>query len=138
AAEQAENEYKRGKKLSEQRAISDELLDSRLARRNQTAATVASVSAALRRAELDLEFTKVTAPISGRVSYAEVTAGNYVSAGQSRLTSVVSTDKMYAYFNVDEQSYLKYVRLTENGQRVDTRDGDANPVYMALADSTEF
>lgn len=134
----AETEYNRAEKLSSARAISDELLDTRLARKQQAAASVASVKAALHRAELDLSYTSITAPISGRVSYAQITAGNYVNAGQSQLTSLVSTDKMYAYFDVDEQSYLKYLRLTEAGKRADTRDATANPVYMALADDSGY
>ncbi|WP_397472064.1 efflux RND transporter periplasmic adaptor subunit [Rheinheimera sp.] len=134
----ADAEYSRAEKLSSQRAISAEVLDSRLARKQQTAATVASVSAALQRAELDLSYTSIRAPISGRVSYAQVTAGNYVNAGQSQLTSLVSTDKMYAYFDVDEQTYLKYARLAQDGKRADTRDEAANPVYMALASETGF
>ncbi|MEH8019423.1 efflux RND transporter periplasmic adaptor subunit [Rheinheimera muenzenbergensis] len=138
AAVQADNEYNRAEKLSSARAISAELLDSRLARKQQTAATVAAVQAALQRAELDLSYTRISAPISGRVSYAQVTAGNFVTAGQSQLTSLVSTDKMYAYFDVDEQSYLKYARLSEAGKRADTRDAAANPVYMALADDSGY
>ncbi|MAP26990.1 MULTISPECIES: efflux RND transporter periplasmic adaptor subunit [unclassified Methylophaga] len=134
----AETEYNRAVKLSSARAISDELLDTRLARKQQTAASVASVKAALHRAQLDLSYTRITAPISGRVSYAQITAGNFVNAGQSQLTSLVSTDKMYAYFDVDEQSYLKYQRLTEAGKRADTRDATANPVYMALADDSSY
>ncbi|WP_213999423.1 efflux RND transporter periplasmic adaptor subunit [Arsukibacterium sp.] len=138
AAVQAGNDYDRAEKLSGQRAISAEILDSRLARKQQTAATVTAVQAALQRAELDLSYTRISAPISGRVSYAQVTAGNYVNAGQSQLTSLVSTDKMYAYFDVDEQSYLKYARLSEAGERADTRDAAANPVYMALADDNSY
>ena len=138
AAVQAEKEYRRAEKLSSQRAISAELLDSRLARKQQTAATVASVEAALERAELDLSYTRITAPISGRVSYAQVTAGNFVSAGQSQITNLVSTEKMYAYFDVDEQSYLKYARLAETGKRADTRDATSNPVYMALANDSNY
>ena len=138
AADLADSDYKRAEKLSSSRAISAELLDSRLARKQQTAATVASVKAALERAVLDFSYTRITAPISGRVSYAMVTTGNYVTAGQSQLTSLVSTDKMYAYFDVDEQSYLKYARLAQAGKRADTRDATANPVYMALADDTAF
>ncbi len=134
----AESEYQRAEKLSVARAISAELLDTRLASKQQTAANVASVKAALHRAELDLSYTRITAPISGRVSYALITAGNYVNAGQSHLTSLVSTDKMYAYFDVDEQSYLKYLRLSENGKRADTRDATANPVYMALANDSDY
>lgn len=138
ALELAESEYQRAEKLSVAKAISAELLDTRLARKQQTAANVASVKAALHRAELDLSYTRITAPISGRVSYALITAGNYVNAGQSQLTSLVSTEKMYAYFDVDEQSYLKYLRLSEDGKRADTRDANANPVYMALADDSNF
>ncbi|MRJ44368.1 efflux RND transporter periplasmic adaptor subunit [Idiomarina loihiensis] len=138
AAVQAEKEYRRAEKLSSQRAISAELLDSRLARKQQTAAIVASVEAALERAELDLSYTRITAPISGRVSYAQVTAGNFVSAGQSQITNLVSTEKMYGYFDVDEQSYLKYARLAETGKRADTRDATSNPVYMALANDSNY
>lgn len=138
AAELAHAEYERAQRLLAQRAISVEVLDNRQARKKQTAATVAAVKAALQRAELDLSYTRVSAPISGRVSNALVTAGNYVTAGQTRLTSLVSTDKMYAYFDVDEQTYLKYARLAQDGKRVDTREAQANPVYLALADDSEF
>ena len=138
AAELATTEYQRAQRLLAQRAISVEVLDNRQARKAQTAAAVASVSAALERAQLDLSYTRVTAPINGRVSYALVTVGNYVTAGQTRLTSLVSTEKMYAYFDVDEQTYLKYARLAQDGKRVDTREAQANPVYLALADDREF
>ncbi|GAC32098.1 efflux RND transporter periplasmic adaptor subunit [Paraglaciecola polaris] len=135
---QAQNDFTRAETLSEQRAVSIEILDGRLARKQQTSATVASVSAALALAELDLSYTQVTAPISGRVSYALITEGNFVTAGQSALTSLVSMDKMYAYFDVDEQTYLKYAQLAESGKRSDTRDVAANPVYMALASEINF
>ncbi|MEW5681216.1 MAG: efflux RND transporter periplasmic adaptor subunit [Pseudomonadota bacterium] len=138
AAELAHAEYERAQRLLAQRAISVEVLENRQARKKQTAATVASVKAALERAELDLSYTRVTAPISGRVSNALVTAGNYVTAGQTKLTSLVSIEKMYAYFDVDEQTYLKYARLAQDGKRVDTREAHANPVYLALADEPEF
>ncbi|MEP1449125.1 MAG: efflux RND transporter periplasmic adaptor subunit [Paraglaciecola sp.] len=135
---QAQNDFKRASKLSEQNAVSIETLDGRLARKQQTQATIASVKAALQQAELDLSYTQVTAPISGRVSYAHITAGNFVTAGQSQLTTLVSMDKMYAYFDVDEQTYLKYSQLAESGKRSDTRDASDNPVYMALANDENF
>ncbi|MCL2919234.1 efflux RND transporter periplasmic adaptor subunit [Shewanella litorisediminis] len=134
----ADAEYSRASTLSEQQAISAEELDNRLARKQQAAANVNALLATLERAELDLSYTQVTAPISGRVSYAMATVGNYVTAGQTQLTSLVSTDKMYAYFDVDEQTYLKYARLAKDGRRVDTRDAQANPVYLALADDSNF
>lgn len=138
SAEQlATNDLERARKLFDQKAVSAELLDTRESNKRQTAAAVASVKAALLRAELDLAYTQVQAPIDGRVSYANVTTGNYVTAGQSVLTSLVSTSSMYAYFDVDEQTYLKYVKLTAQKKRNDPRAGD-NPVYMALANERDY
>lgn len=138
SAEQlATNDLERARKLFDQKAVSAELLDTRESNKRQTAAAVASVKAALMRAELDLAYTQVQAPIDGRVSYANVTTGNYVTAGQSVLTSLVSTSSMYAYFDVDEQTYLKYVKLTAQKKRNDPRAGD-NPVYMALANERDY
>ncbi|EGM71250.1 RND multidrug efflux membrane fusion protein MexE [Shewanella sp. HN-41] len=138
SAEQlATNDLERARKLFAQKAVSAELLDTRESNKRQTTAAVASVKAALLRAELDLDYTQVRAPIDGRVSYANVTAGNYVTAGQSVLTSLVSTASMYAYFDVDEQTYLKYVKLTAQKKRNDPRAGD-NPVYMALANERDY
>lgn len=133
----AEKDYRRAAELHEKRAISEELLDSRLAQKQQAASAVASVRAALDRAELDLAYTRVTAPIDGRISLAQVTAGNYVHAGQSPLTSIVSVDHMYAYFDIDEQAFLKYAHLAETGQRPDDR-GATNKVFMALANEQEY
>lgn len=133
----AKNDYDRAFKLYKQKAVSEELLDTRQASMHQTLAEVASVKAALVRAELDLDYTKVEAPISGRVSYANVTMGNYVTAGKTELTSLVSTAHMYSYFDIDEQTYLKYVQLTAQNQRNDQRAGN-NPVFMALANEAEF
>lgn len=137
AGQLATNDLERARKLFDQKAVSAELLDTRESNKRQTAAAVASVKAALMRAELDLAYTQVQAPIDGRVSYANVTTGNYVTAGQSVLTSLVSTASMYAYFDVDEQTYLKYVKLTAEKKRNDPRAGD-NPVYMALANERDY
>jgi membrane fusion protein, multidrug efflux system len=131
------NDYQRAKTLSEQKAISAEILDSRFARKQQSLAEVAAIEAALTKAELDLSFTTVTAPITGRVSNALITRGNYVNAGQSQLTQIVSTAKMYAYFDIDEQTYLKYAQLSEQGKRADNRSSEQS-VYLALANETEF
>src|SRR5690606_19428983 len=78
-------------------------------------------------ARLNLGFTQVRAPIDGRVGRAEVTAGNLVNAGQSLLTTLVSTDKVYAYFEADERVYLKYAELARQGAR-----GEQSPVYLGL------
>jgi len=133
----AEHDYARANKLFSQKAVSEELIDTRRAGKHQTAAAVASVKAALIRAELDLSYTQVTAPIDGRVSYANVTAGNYVTAGQSQLTNLVSTSRMYAYFDLDEQTYLKYSLLSAQNKRKNPRSGN-NLVYMALANESAY
>ncbi|AZG71411.1 efflux RND transporter periplasmic adaptor subunit [Shewanella livingstonensis] len=133
----AKNDFDRANKLFSQQAVSEELIDTRRSNMHQTAAAVASVKAALTSAKLNLEYTQVTAPITGRVSYANETAGNYVTAGQTQLTSLVSIENMYAYFDIDEQTYLKYASLSGENKRQDPRSGN-NTVLMALANETEF
>lgn len=133
----AENDYERANKLFHQKAVSEELIDTRRSNMHQTAAAVASVKAALTRAQLNVEYTHVTAPITGRVSYANETAGNYVTAGQTHLTSLVSTSHMYAYFDIDERTYLKYAALSFENKRQSPRLGN-NAVVMALANETNF
>ena len=98
----------RAQRLLTQHAISQEEHDQRLSEQSQSTANLAASQAAVETARLNLEFTRVTAPISGRVSRAQVTAGNYVTAGATTLTSVVSLDPIYVSFDSDEQSYLHY------------------------------
>src|SRR5690554_3480900 len=104
-------EFARAKRLLAQNAIARKDFEE-----NRNAAGVAeaeqqAAEAALGSAELDLEHTHITAPVSGRVSRAEVTEGNFVVAGTGSqpLTTLVSVDKMYASFEVDEQSFLTFV-----------------------------
>jgi multidrug efflux system membrane fusion protein len=97
--------------------MSAEEYDRRAAVRNEAEARIASTEAALRGAELNLEFTRVTAPITGRVGRAEITEGNLVESGAAQvkpLTTLVSLDPIYVYFDVDEQTYLKYARVTQS------------------------
>lgn len=133
----AETEYQRAQKLSGQAAISQETLDTRRAQLQQAEAHIRSVSAALEIARLNRGYTRVTAPISGRVSRAMITQGNYVSAGQSLLTTIVSTHKIYAYFDADEQTYLNYLKLAKEGSRPGLRDA-TSPVYIGLANDAEY
>ncbi|MBM7059167.1 efflux RND transporter periplasmic adaptor subunit [Pseudomonas sp. UL073] len=128
-----ENEARRGERLRASNAISAELADARASAALQARAEVAAIQAGLEAARLNLNFTQVTAPIDGRVSRAEVTTGNLVNAGESRLTSLVSTDKVYAYFDADERVFLKYNQLARQGSR-----GDATPVYLGLSDEDGF
>ncbi|KXI30963.1 efflux RND transporter periplasmic adaptor subunit [Paraglaciecola hydrolytica] len=137
AARLARNNFQRAEQLSSKQAISAELLDNRKAAQEQAGAMVRSATAALHKAQLDLSYTSITAPISGRVSYALITAGNYVIAGESQLTHLVSLDKMYAYFEVDEQSYLKYSQQVGANQWASDSYGQTHPVYLSLANAEQ-
>jgi membrane fusion protein, multidrug efflux system len=132
ASVRSNNEAQRGERLRTNNAISAELADSRTTTAQESKAAVAAIQAQLDLAKLNLSFTRVTAPITGRVSRAEITAGNIVTADQSILTSVVSTDKVYAYFDADERVFLKYNQLARDGKR-----GATTPVYMGLSNETE-
>ncbi|MCY7296627.1 efflux RND transporter periplasmic adaptor subunit [Alteromonas sp. a30] len=133
----AKKEYVRAIDLVKKNAISDEILDQRLSTQEQAKARIASVQAQLELAELQLSYTRVTSPIGGRVSNALITRGNYVNEGQSVLTTVVSTDEVHAYFDADEQTFLKYNQLARQGSRPSTR-GSKQPVLMALATDEGF
>jgi multidrug efflux system membrane fusion protein len=99
----------RAQRLVAQNAASREELEQLEADAAVAAAKLAAASAALEAAELELSFTRVTAPIAGRVSRAAVTAGNLVD-DSTELTTVVSDTPVYAYFDVDEQTYLEHLR----------------------------
>jgi len=120
--------------------ISQEELDERKSTVAQAEANSAGSAAALEAARLNLNFTRVTSPIAGRVSRAEVTRGNLVTGGTNGgtlLTSVVSVDPMYLYFEGDEQAYLRYGQMARNGERPSSRDA-ANPVRVGLANEEGF
>lgn len=124
------NEARRGDRLRQSNAISAELADARSSAATAAQAHVAAIQAELENAQLNLGFTRIAAPIDGRVSRAEVTSGNLVNAGESLLTTVVSTDKVYAYFDADERVFLKYVELARKAGS-DARG--ASPVYLGLS-----
>lgn len=126
----AANEARRGERLRQSNAISAELADARASAATEAQAAVAATQAELDNALLNLGFTRITSPIDGRVSRAEITEGNLVGAGQSLLTTVVSTDKVYAYFDADERVFLKYVELARQAGS-DARG--ASPVYLGLS-----
>jgi multidrug efflux system membrane fusion protein len=113
----AQSDFERAERLHNNDGMSAEEYDRRAAVRNETEARIASTEGALRGAELNLEFTRVTAPITGRVGRAEITEGNLVESGAAQvrpLTTLVSLDPIYVYFDVDEQTYLKYARVTQS------------------------
>lgn len=105
-------ELSRAKELIKTSAISKRILDERSNDHSVAAATAKAAQARLDRALIDLDYAYVKAPISGRVSRAEIKEGNLVQTGPNAplLTSIVSMEGIYADFEVDEQSYLKYIR----------------------------
>ncbi len=136
-SELAKTELARTQKLLATHAVSQEEFDRRASQSSQYLADQQAARAAVDAAALDLEYTRVAAPIDGRVSRADVTAGNYVNAGDTVLTSVVSLDPIYVAFEGDEQTFLKYNELAKRGERPNSRD-TANLVNIGLANETEF
>jgi RND family efflux transporter MFP subunit len=133
-------ELTRVQRLKDSGAVSEEELDERKSTLAQTEANVAGSEAALEAANLNLNFTRVTSPIDGRVSRAEITRGNLVTGGingGTLLSSVVSMDPMYLYFDADEQSYLRYMQMARSGERGSSRDA-ARPVQVGLANEEGF
>lgn len=122
----AEQEAERAKRLMEDRAISREEYDQRQAALARAQARVSMVEAALDTAELDLEYTRVTAPVSGRAGRALVTKGNLANADQSLLTTIVSVDPLYVYFGSNESAgmgSLPLVSADSNTEVSVTLDG---------------
>ena len=103
-----QSEARRGERLRSSNAISAELADARASAAAEAMGAVAGIQAELENARLNLSFTRVTAPITGRVGRAHITEGNLVTAGQSLLTTLVSTDQVYAYFDVDEGVFPRH------------------------------
>jgi RND family efflux transporter MFP subunit len=125
--ERAQNELKRAENLAAENAMSTEERGRREAFARESAAQVEAVAAALRAAELNLEFTRVTSPIDGRVGRAIVTTGNLVASGPGEatlMTTVVSVDPVYATFEADEQTFLRYGDAARRGLTI--RMGLAN------------
>lgn len=138
-ADLARSEVVRARKLAEARALSTEELDQRISALAQAEANIRAAQSAVDVAKLDLEFTEVRAPISGRAGRAHVTPGNLVSTqpNATLLTTIVSLDPVYVYFEGDERSYLRYNAMSRNGERASSRDA-RNPVRVGLAGDTGF
>ncbi|MDZ7278481.1 efflux RND transporter periplasmic adaptor subunit [Pantoea eucrina] len=115
----ARSEAARTDKLIGTNVVSREAWEQRRSAASQAQANVQSAQAAVDMAQLNLSFTRVTAPIDGRASRALITTGNLVSAGDSAsvLTTLVSLDKIYVYFDVDEATYLQYQAMARQGQQ---------------------
>lgn len=126
-------EQTRGRRLMDANAIARKEFDALDNAARESAASLKGAQAALVQAQLQLGYTQVRAPIAGRISRAEITVGNVVSAGGAAapLTRIVSDSKLYASFNVDEQSYLRLVAPS-------LRAGAQPKVKVGLADNNTF
>jgi multidrug efflux system membrane fusion protein len=134
AAAFADIQEKRAQKLNASEAISQEEYQNRDSDLSQSAARVHEAESAVATAELNLSFTEVRSPIDGKTSRAQLTRGNLAQADQTVLTTVVSQDPIYVYFDCDEQSYLRFQERVQRGGGVSS----ANPVRVALANETGF
>jgi RND family efflux transporter MFP subunit len=137
---EAKLEAERGARMLTPHVISAEEAQRRAAALQQAEASLASARATTDAAALDVEFTRVVAPIGGRVGRHLVDEGNLVTTGPTGatlLTTIVSLDPIHAYFDADERSVLKYLRLAKSGERASSREVN-NPVEVELADETGF
>lgn len=121
ALEQAANEQKRAAQLVKRKAISAEQAEARDTAVKQRSAELMALRAQLESAKLDLEFTKIYAPISGTISRAFITKGNNVKANQSVISNIVSNDQVYAYFDVDERTWNRYFSTINADSNLPTR-----------------
>jgi membrane fusion protein, multidrug efflux system len=138
-AELAKRELDRGLSLVQTSAVSEQVVDQRRQALQAAHAAETVAEGALKAAQLNVEFTHVMAPIAGRVSRHLVTPGNLVQGsdgGSTLLTSIVSLDPIYIYFDVDETTYLKNNRLWFEGKRPSSRD-TPNPVQVTLTGETK-
>ncbi|GAA0491447.1 efflux RND transporter periplasmic adaptor subunit [Pigmentiphaga daeguensis] len=124
----AASELARGQRLLSDNAIAKRDFEEKQNAAREAAANLQAARAALEAARLNLEYTRITAPVTGRISRAQVTVGNVVAAGAASapLTTLVSTARMYAAFDVDEPTYLKMAQASRAGS-------GAIPVYLGLA-----
>lgn len=138
-ADFASNEFKRSSNLVKSGSVSQGNFDEKRQQQEQTIADVQAAKAAAERARLDLEFTQIRSPIAGKISNKQVSEGNLITGGNADgtlLATIVSIQPIYFYFDVDEQSYLKYVRLQNIAlsNEVEQR----SPVFIKLMDEKDF
>ncbi len=131
--ERVKRQEERALQLQEKKAISQESIDQATFDRQEAEATVAASIASRDIAELNLGFTKITAKISGRISRRMVDPGNLVQSDTTPLTSLVSSDPIYAYFDIDERTLLRLRRMMEE-EHTDSALSWQVPVMITLAD----
>ena len=133
-------DVQRGAPLVRSQTLTEREFDTRKSTERDAAGQVGSAEAALKQAELNLEWTEVRAPIGGRISDKRVDGGNLITGGPTGatlLTVIVSIDPIHFIFDGSEADFLRYIRLAAAGGRPSSRDVQ-NPVLVRLADETEF
>jgi RND family efflux transporter MFP subunit len=114
-------DVERGKPLVDRKIMSEKVFDDRANAMRDAQAQVKVADAKVKTAELDLYFTKITAPVTGRASRSSVSQGSWISAGAAAnstlLTSVVTEDPIHVYFDISENNWIKYRRMVEKGQK---------------------
>ena len=126
-------ELERGEELVATGALSVQVLDERLATKLRADAQIVIAQAAIRSAELNVEFTEIRAPFDGRISDREVNIGALVVEGDSNIATLIATDPIYLVFTGSEADFLKYSRLSLSGSRESSRE-TPNPVEARLID----
>jgi membrane fusion protein, multidrug efflux system len=137
--ELGKRELDRALTLQQSQNVADNIVDQRRQALQAARAAETQAEGLLKAAQLNVEFTHVTAPIGGRASRHLVSVGNLVQgsdSGSTLLTSIVSLDPIYIYFDIDESTYLKYNRLWSEGKRPSSRD-NPNPVEVTLTGETK-
>jgi RND family efflux transporter MFP subunit len=132
-----DSDFERAKGLIKNQAIGKEEFDRISGDRAEAAAALGVAQASRALAKLNLDYTKITAPITGRISRRYIDPGNLVKADDTVLTSVVSQDPIYAYFDVDERTVLRLRRLIQEGKIRSARETEV-PVLLGLADEEGF
>lgn len=136
-----ESDYTRGQQLVRDKTITDQTFEQRAQAYRNAKASVSNNEAAVRQAELDLEFTELRAPVNGRIGDRRVSPGNLVTGGTGGNTTllavIVSTDPIYFEFTFDESAYLRYERLASKGQDVASRNASV-PIALKLIDERDF
>lgn len=134
---QRKSDFERGKALLPQNAIAESDYDQVVAQYGEAVASVAAAEAAAAGAKLNLDFATITSPIDGRTSKTDVTAGNLVNADVTLLTTVVSQDPIYVYFDVDERTMLRVVRMQMKAKENLLKTKQV-PLLMGVADEEGF
>src|SRR4051812_32806143 len=139
-AENASTEFTRLERLRTGGGGSEKEYQDARYNKMSTAAAVAAAKAAAGTARLNLDWTKVKAPIHGRISRKIVTQGNLITGGTASgtlLTTITKTDPIYCYIDADERSVLKYQKLSQEKKRISARD-QRIPAFLQLANETSF